>query len=190
MGAWSYCFHVTPSSGIIDLSKIDKNILINLSHSGFFTSYLESSEERSIFTLQEIKYQCYKTARIFGYLNQQETSYWKNLLLSIAHQLPEENIIEFHFFCIDYNIPYYFQYDRQKKKTLLHIGSPDHVIYTKLNGILNEDDVLIKDEDFNEYEYNYNNDNDNDSTIQTEFDKEKYLKYYKFLEFNEIVSLV
>ena len=183
MGTWSYCIHVVPANTAIDLSKIDLIILKDLSHSGFFASYLEKKNTTSIYTLEEIKDQCCKTAKIYGYLNKTELTAWKNLLLSIAEQLPNENRIEFHFYCSDYGIPYYFQFVRKGRsaETFLHVGSPEHVVYTKLKGVLDEDGEIITD-DLEKYDPEM-------CGIDIEFDNDQYVKYYKFLIFKEVSKL-
>ena len=157
MSIWSECIYVYPANQIVDLSLIDRNLLENLSHSGFFIKYLEENGPSKL-TLEEIKNECFKKAKIYGYMDDKELKSWDNLLYSLSLQIPGQNI-EFHFFCSHEQLPYYFIYDFYTNTTYYYEGYKFHVAYFDVD---------------EQGEY-----------IKTLFNTEKYIQKYKKLHFND-----
>jgi hypothetical protein len=169
MGIWSECIYVYPGDEIVDLSKINKKALEQLSHSGFFNKYLDCSnptEDKNLskVSLEEIKSECYDTAKIYGYLDENELNGWNEFLIGLSKQIPNKNI-EFHFYCSDEKLPYYFQYNHEDQIVYLYKGQRNHICYFDAN-----------------YEYDENN---NIKSIQTSFNLAKYINNYKAIHYGE-----
>ena len=163
MGVWSQCIYVYPNESMVDLSKIDKKVLQNLSHSGFFNKYLDENQS-SIMSLDEIKSECYDTAKIYGYLDETELSSWDSLLCALAEQIPGSDI-EFHFYCSDDRFPYFFQYCHENKTTYYYTGQSNHIAY---------------------YDIVYTNDDQNKpQSISIRFNNDKYINNYRLIHYSE-----
>ena len=92
MGCWSQPICVNPSNLKINCSVIPDKIIGQLAHCGYF-------EDKSETSMDKLHKQCYDTAKIWGYLNNNETTGWKDLCFIICKQ-NNINFIQLHFLLI------------------------------------------------------------------------------------------
>jgi hypothetical protein len=112
--------------------------------------------------------------RILGYLTKDHIAIWRSFLAGILKQNPLENLIEFHFYCIDRETAYYFKAERKHKNILfsIMIGSEDDEMYH---------DVSYRDEDDKECSVDEYNNSEKDETnifAHYTFDVDKYKEVY------------
>lgn len=82
--------------------------------------------------------------RIYGYLTNTHVKVWECFLTEILEQNPRQKKIEFHFYCSERGIAFYFKAERNK----------DKIEFSTMIGSVNDGayhDVSFEDNDENEY---------------------------------------
>lgn len=152
MGCWSRPVCVKPNGLKLDYSKVNASVREHLSHCGY-------EEDSQTTTAEELHSQCVDTAKIYGYLEQEELEAWSALLAEVSRQNSNTEV-EFHFYCSDNQFPFYFSYSPSGKFETM-VGKQNAPDYTD-----NTSDSEASDSEASEEEK------------EVEFSQTKYLALY------------
>lgn len=153
MGVWSKPLFTNHPDAVVDITKLHPDI-DNIGCIDIL-SYVENKEINSntkttktdiktqstnIMKLHDIFMSIHDSAKIYGYLNPYTVYLWRLFMLNVIQQNPTIETLEFHFFCLDEEMPYYFRVDKLVKKQLspqlfsplfLYKGHELNSLYTK-----------------------------------------------------------
>ncbi len=99
--------------------------------------------EKQTITFKEIVVHFGECYRLMGYFTKETVGAWKHFLLEVGEQHPNEPFIEFHFFCSDENIPYFFRLDNKTKIVTYYQADPAKLEHEKAFYILPDDDEVF-----------------------------------------------
>jgi hypothetical protein len=105
MGIWSRPLFVTSPDIVVRTADIPEPTLTLLkAQIPYGDIFLQES-----FTLQNLMDSIHDMAKIWGYLDVSLLTAWVKFMNFIRSQNPDAPIIQFHFFCRDEDIPFYFE---------------------------------------------------------------------------------
>jgi hypothetical protein len=83
------------------------------------------------FTLQKFVEGVSDTAKVLGYLDEDECRAWDDLLHKILENNPGISHVQIHFYCSDFEHPYFFELVRGRCSMIYFLPS-GHVFYSEL----------------------------------------------------------
>ena len=105
MGIWTRPLFVTSPDIVVRTADIPEPTLTLLKDQiPYGDIFLQES-----FTLQNLMDSIHDMAKIWGYLDVSLLTAWVKFMKFIRSQNPDAPIIQFHFFCRDEDIPFYFE---------------------------------------------------------------------------------
>lgn len=140
MGTWSkpLCtVAITKSGSIVENGSVKVDTLLIPSEAlqklrGHRT-FARLDEKRNLLTFDEGIMSTCDSAKIYGYLTDEELDAWEKVMKSIIEQNSHINLLEAHFLC-ENGFPYFIRYSQNVMS--IYVGATHHIIYT-----MNEMDI-------------------------------------------------
>lgn len=115
--------------------------------------------------------------RIYGYLTNTHVKVWECFLTEILEQNPRQKMIEFHFYCSERGVAFYFKAERNK----------DKIEFSTMIGSVNDGayhDVSFEDNDENEYSIDELADMNKEDVLKDEDEEDENAVFVNY-KFNE-----
>ena len=132
MGIWSATLFARVSTGspddyIIDRSTWDRPHSDHPGWDGFFDT---TSTDRP--TLTQFMASSCNTLKIYNYMDPFRTQAWIHMSQKLLSAYPALTWVQYHFYCSDESIPFYFEYRHNDPENLsMFVGSADSLHYKR-----------------------------------------------------------
>jgi hypothetical protein len=185
MGIWTRPLFVTSPDIVVRTADIPEPTLTLLkAQIPYGDIFLQES-----FTLQNLMDSIHDMAKIWGYLDVSLLTAWVKFMKFIRSQNPDAPIIQFHFFCRDEDIPFYFEcrqdgscwfFQYSPKQFLEHFSQKE---YYPVEDVAEPDDDNDEepDEVENVVEEENHTEPNNEEEYEIVFNLQAYAEKYKYI---------